>query len=88
MALTKEVRCDKIEIVGDHKHVHCRQATIVSEDGVELSRSFHRHVLQPDSDISGEPTETQAICNAVWTDAVKANYSAFLEAQEAKMNPE
>ena len=71
MALSKEVKCDKIEIVGDYKAVQCRQATIVSEDGVELSRSFHRHVLHPDSDISGEPQETQDVCNAVWTDAVK-----------------
>jgi len=87
MALTKEVKCDKIEVVGDFKAIHCRQATIVSEDGVELSRSFHRHVLHPDDDISGEPAETQAICTAVWTDAVKADYTAFKEAQEAKMHP-
>ncbi len=71
MALTKEIKCDKIEIVGDYKAVQCRQATIISEDGVELSRSFQRHVLHPDSDISGEPQETQDICNAVWTDEVK-----------------
>ena len=71
MALTKEVKYDKVEIVGDYKAVQCREVTIISEDGVELSRSFHRHVLQPDSDISGEPQETQDICNAVWTDAVK-----------------
>ena len=71
MALTKEVKCDKIEIVGDYKAVQCRQATVISEDGKELSRSFSRHVLHPDSDISGEPQETQDICNAVWTDEVK-----------------
>ena len=47
MALTKEVKCDKIEIVGDYKAVQCRQATVISEDGVELSRSFNRHVLIP-----------------------------------------
>ena len=88
MALTKEVRCDKIEIVGDHKHVHCRQATIVSEDGVELSRSFHRHVLQPDSDISGEPQETQDVCNAVWSDEVKSAWATFQAEQQAELNPE
>ncbi len=71
MVLTKEIKCDKIEIVGDYKAVQCRQATIISEDGVELSRSFHRHVLHPDSDISGEPQEVQDICNAVWSDEVK-----------------
>ena len=81
MALTKEVKIDKLEIVGDFKHVQCREATVVSEDGVELSRSFHRHVLQPDSDISGEPQETQDICNAVWTDEVKSAWTTFQEAQ-------
>jgi len=77
MAITKTIEYDKIEVVGDYKLVHCRQATIIKEDGVELSRSFHRHVLNPDSDISGEPQETQDICNAVWTDAVKANWATF-----------
>ena len=81
MALTKEVKIDKLEIVGDYKAVQCREATVVSEDGVELSRSFHRHVLQPDSDISGEPQETQDVCNAVWTDEVKSAWTAFQEAQ-------
>ena len=77
MAITKEVKCDKIEIVGDYKAVQCREATIMKEDGVELSRTFHRHILSPDSDISGEPQETQDICNAVWTDAVKADWATF-----------
>jgi len=81
MALTKEIKCDKIEIVGDYKAVQCRQATIISEDGVELSRSFQRHVLHPDSDISDEPQETQDICNAVWTDEVKEAWSEFQESQ-------
>ena len=80
MALTKEVKVDKIEIVGEFKTVQCREATIVSEDGVELSRSFHRNALHPDSDISCEPQETQDVCNAVWTDAVKAAWAAKLEA--------
>ncbi len=71
MSLEKEVKYDKIEIVGDYKAVQCRQATIVKEDGVEISRTFHRHVLHPDSDISGEPQEVQDICAAVWTDEVK-----------------
>ena len=95
MAITKEVRCDKIEVVGDYKAVQCRQATIIKEDGVELTRSFHRHVLHPsscvknedgtfthtDTDISGEPTETQAICAAVWTDAVKTAWKTLQESQ-------
>jgi len=81
MAITKEVRYDKVEIVGDYKAVQCREATIIKEDGVEISRSFNRHVLHPDSDISGEPQETQDVCNAVWTDEVKTAWTAFQEAQ-------
>ena len=81
MALTKEVKYDKIEIVGDHRHIQCRQATIISEDGKELSRSFHRHVLQPDSDISDEPQEVQDICAAVWSDEVKQAWSDFQVSQ-------
>ena len=77
MALSKEVKYDKVEIVGDNKHVQCRQATVISEDGVELSRSFNRHVLHPDSDISGEPQEVQDICNAVWSDEVKEDWFVF-----------
>jgi len=85
MALTKEVKYDKIEVVGDYKAVQCRQATIIKEDGVELSRSFHRHVLHPDSDISGEPQEVQDVCNAVWSDEVKQAWSDFQAAQAAEM---
>ena len=84
MALSKEVKYDKVEIVGDYKAVQCRQATVISEDGVELSRSFHRHVLHPDSDISGEPQEVQDICNAVWSDEVK---EAWAEKQLADNPP-
>ena len=77
MALEKEVRCDKYEIVGRFKHIQCRTATIVKEDGVELSRSFHRHVLHPDSDISGESDEIKALASALWTYEVKAAWAEF-----------
>ena len=70
--ITKELKEDKIEIVGDYKTVQVRTATVISEDGVEISRSYHRHVVQCLDDISGESTEVQAICNAVWTDELKA----------------
>jgi len=83
MALTKENIYDRLEIVGDYKEVQCREATIIKEDGEEISRSFHRHVLHPDSDISGEPQETQDVCNAVWTDEVKAAWIAF-QAEQAE----
>ena len=82
MALTETEVQDKIEIVGDHKHIQVRTANVISRDGTEISRAFHRHVVAPDADISGESAEVQAICAAVHTDAVKAAYAAMLEAQE------
>jgi hypothetical protein len=81
MALTERTIIDKIEIVGDFKHIQCRHATVIERDGVEISRSFHRHVIAPSDDVTGESTEVQAICAAVHTDAVKAAYAAHLEAQ-------
>ena len=81
MSLTKEIVVDKIEVVGDHKMVQVRTATRVLEDGVVLSSSFHRHVVAPDADITGEDAEVQAVCNAVHTDAVKAAYETFKESQ-------
>ena len=82
MALTEETVQDKIEVVGDFKHVQVRTATIIKRDGVEISRSFSRHVVAPTDDISGESAEVQAICNAVHTQAVKDAYAAHLAAQE------
>ena len=76
MALTERTTEDKIEIVGDYKHVQVRTATIIERDGVEISRSFHRHALAPDADISGESAEVQAVCNAVWTQEVKDAWAA------------
>ena len=85
MALTETELQDKIEIVGDHKHIQVRTATVIKRDEVEISRSFHRHVVAPDisaEDLANESTEVQAICAVVHTDAVKAAYAAMLEAQE------
>ena len=83
MALTKEIKCDKYEIIGIYKHIQCRTATIVKEDGVELSRSFHRRVLTPDMDVSGEDAEIKGMADALWTDAVKEAWTAKLEADNA-----
>jgi len=83
MALTEETVQDKIEVVGDFKHVQVRTATVIKRDGVEISRSFSRHVVAPDADITGESSQVQAICAAVHTDEVKAAYAAHLAAQEA-----
>ena len=83
--LTEETVQDKIEIVGDFKHIQVRTATVIKRDGVEISRSFSRHVVAPDisaDDLANESTEVQAICAAVHTSAVKTAYTAHLAAQE------
>ena len=85
MAITKEIIEDKIEIVGEHKNIQVRNATVIKEDGVELTRSFNRKVLEcvtssydgsswthTDTDVSGESAEVQGIATAVWTDSIKA----------------
>ena len=71
MALSESIEYDKIEVVGQYKAVQVRKATVIKKDDKELTRSFERYVLNPDSDISAEPTEVQSICNVVWTDEVK-----------------
>ena len=81
MAITKSITDDKIEVVGDHKTIQVRTATIVSEDDNELSRSFHRRAITPDMDVSGESAEIRGIAAAVWTDAVKSAWQTFQESQ-------
>lgn len=82
MALTERTADDKIEIVGDYKHIQVRTATIIERDGVEISRSFHRHVITPGADVSGESAEVQAIAGVVHTAEIVAAYEAHLAAQE------
>ena len=79
MAITKETIQDKIEVVGDFKHIQVRTATVIKEDGVELSRSFHRHVVAPDSDSSNESADVKAMVAQFHTDAVKAAYKSHIE---------
>jgi len=79
MALSESIEYDKIEIVGPYKAVQVRKATVIKKDDKELTRSFERYVLQPDVDISGEPTEIQTICNVVWTQEVKDAWKAYQE---------
>ena len=81
MALAETIEYDKIEVVGQYKAVQVRKATVIKKDGTELTRSFERYVLNPDSDVSKEPAEVQSICNAVWTDAVKTAYTEFKKTQ-------
>ena len=77
MALSESIEYDKIEVVGQYKTVQVRKATVIKKDGNELSRSFHRYVLEPDMDISTQPAEVQAICNAAWTDEVKEAWKTY-----------
>ncbi len=78
MAITKELVQDKIEVVGDYKHIQVRTATVIKEDGVEISRSFHRHVVAPNSDISDESEDVQAMARQFHTDAVKKAYAEHI----------
>jgi len=92
MALTKTILDDKIEIVTEWKHLQIRQATVVKEDGTELSRAYHRRTLQcgtidtsdnfVDTDISSETAEVKAIAAAVWTTDVKDAWKAWLIANK------
>ena len=93
MALTESIEYDKIEVVGLTKAVQVRKAHVIKKDDVELTRSFERYVLHPgsldasdnlvDTDLSNEPSEVSAICNAVWTDTVKDNWKAQLIADKS-----
>ena len=80
MALTKTTVNDKIEVInhGTWSSVQVRTATIISEDGTEISRTFHRHVVMPDADLSAEDADVAAICTPVFSDAAKAAYAAHL----------
>ena len=90
MALTESIEYDKIEVVSQYKHVQVRKATVIKKDGVELTRSFHRYCLNcgtldasnnfVDTDLSEQPEEVTAICNAAWTQSVKDAWKAVLVA--------
>ena len=85
MALSERTVEDKIEIVGDYKHIQVRTATVIKRDDVEISRSFSRHVIAPSDDVTGESAEVQAIAAAVHTPEVKAAYEAHVAAQSEGM---
>jgi hypothetical protein len=78
MAITEETVIDKIEVVGAHSFVQVRKAYVLSRDGVEIGRTFHRHTLFPGDDLSGEDPRVVAVCNAVWTDDVLQEYQNYL----------
>ena len=75
MSLEKIKKIDKIEIVGEYKSIQVREATIIEEDGVELSKSFHRYSLSPDADMTGQPADVVGISNIYWTDELKQKYA-------------
>ena len=93
MALTESIEYDKIEVVGIYKAVQVRKATVIKKDDKEMARSFERYVLNAgtldgsdnlvDTDLSAQPAEVSAICNAAWTDDVKAAWKAKLIADKA-----
>lgn len=76
MALTKETVIDKIEFVGPHRHMQLREATVIMEDGVEISRSNHRRVMEPDANTGQENAEIKRIAAAVWTQEIKDAHAA------------
>ena len=95
MALSESIEYDKIEVVGQYKQVQVRKATVIKKDGVELTRSFNRFVLDPgtldesdnlvENPLTKEPDgvtdiadEVKAVCNAVWTDSIKALWKTNL----------
>tara|TARA_A100001391_G_scaffold39119_1_gene21695 strand:- start:67 stop:351 length:285 start_codon:yes stop_codon:yes gene_type:complete len=94
MALTESIEYDKIEVVSQYKHVQVREATVIKKDGVELTRSFRRYVLNcgqldssnnfVDTDLSAQPEEVKAICNAAWTQSVKDAWKAVLIADKSE----
>ena len=92
MALAESIEYDKIEVVGQHKHVQVRKATVIKKDGTELTRCFNRYVLHPgtldasdnlvDTDLSGQPAEVAAIATAAWTTDIKNAWKAQLIADK------
>tara|TARA_R100000455_G_C6211532_1_gene78931 strand:+ start:22 stop:324 length:303 start_codon:yes stop_codon:yes gene_type:complete len=98
MALSESIEYDKIEVVGLYKAVQVRKATVIKKDGAELTRSYERYVLDAgmldesgnfvETNVSGEPAEVSAICNAVWTADVKAAWKAKLEADKTVIGGE
>jgi len=88
MALTESIEYDKIEVIGEYNIVQVRKKNAVKKDGVEIASSFERYSLNPgsldgsdnlvDRDLSAEPEKVKSICNAVWTDDIKAAWKARL----------
>ena len=85
MAITKEIVQDKIEVVGDFKHIQVRTATVIKEDGVEISRSFQRHVISPNDDSTNESADVKAMVKQFHTDEIKKAYADLMAKQEKEL---
>ena len=81
MAITKEEIQDKIEVVGDFRKIQVRTATVIKEDGKEISRSFHRHIISPNDDVSNESEDVKAMVKQFHTNDIKTAYQKHKEAQ-------
>jgi hypothetical protein len=86
MALTERTEIDRIEIVNNW-NIQVRQCTTIERDGQFVSNSFHRWVLNPDDDISGQEQKVKDICNAAWTPEVRQAYETFKAEQAQRMKP-
>ncbi len=84
MALTENTNIDQIEVVNDW-NIQVRQATVIERDGQFVARTFHRWVLTPDSDISGQEQKVKDICNAAWTPEVRQAYETFKAEQANRL---
>jgi hypothetical protein len=84
MALTEKIEIDRIEVVNNW-NIQVRQATTIEKDGLFVSKTFHRWILTPDSDITNQEQKVQDICNAAWTPEVKSAYEAFKQEQENRL---
>ena len=81
MAITKELVEDKIEVVGDFKHIQVRTATVIKEDGKEISRSYHRHVVAPNDDSTNESADVKAMVKQFHTNEIKTAYKKHIEVE-------
>jgi hypothetical protein len=82
MALEKIIEIGEMQ-VGANSVISVRTDTVIQDDGAEVSRSFHRHVIVPTDDVSGEDARVQAVANSLWTEEVKTAYTASLPAEES-----
>ena len=82
MGLTKTETLDKYEVAGEFKHIQCRHMVVIEEDGAEISRYYHRHIIAPGDDVAGEEQEIKDLVNLVHTQEVKDAYQAYLASLE------